>query len=171
MHTRTDSTQVNLTLISQTPLSTTRSSLILWQSPVPCPLHSMKRMARLWLWLDLSTHCINSCNKLALGLDQGLSGAKRGWRGGTGRVELESWVTTFLSLLAWLSKNVFRFPVWFSCHSFVKLFCFFFFSFQKMQMYCRECVNACACVSGWPSWQLPAVKMALWRLFKCDWGT
>lgn len=131
MHTRTDSTQVNLTLISQTPLSTTRSSLILWQSPVPCPLHSMKRMARLWLWLDLSTHCINSCNKLALGLDQGLSGAKRGWRGGTGRVELESWVTTFLSLLAWLSKNVFRFPVWFSCHSFVKLFCFFFSFLSK----------------------------------------
>lgn len=52
---------------------------------VPSPLLSMKGMARLWLWLDLSTLCINSCHTFALGLDQAVSrGLERGgnWWGG-----------------------------------------------------------------------------------------
>lgn len=39
---------------------------------------SMKVMFRLWLWLGLSTLCINSCHEFALGLDRGVLGAGRG---------------------------------------------------------------------------------------------
>lgn len=48
----------------------------------PSRVFSMKVAFRLWLWLSLSTLCINSCHEFALGLDQGVLGAGRGERGG-----------------------------------------------------------------------------------------
>lgn len=139
---------------------------MLWQSPVSCPLHSMKGMARLWLWLDLSTHCINSRHERALGLDQGVLGAGRGGQkvvGWSQRVGL----LLVLSLLVGLPENISHFRVRFSCHSYVRLL----FLTKEMDVLCGVCERMCMCRGDRADGSLRSSGLCRDQSSKCDWST